>query len=351
MLIFLIILLCIIISSARFQKPKTFNGDYMAPAHTDIIKGIFIFLVFLSHSAQYINLYGTLDSTYLDFRIHLGQLVVVMFFFYSGYGMMESMEKKGPSYITGLFKNRFLPTLLNYDIAVVIFLIVNHFIKYHAKTYELLLSFTAYTSVKNSNWYMFDIFVAYLLFIVSFIFFRNKGKMFRQVLGTTIFTILVFVFVLVQRHVNRPPYCYNTVLMMALGCWYSVLKERIEKLIKRNDAVYMILVFCAILGYCFTYSLHSTSIIVFTARSCFFAAIIILGTLKIKLDSNFLGFLGKHLFPIYILQRIPMNILEYFYVNEDEKYLFVIISFIATLALIAPFERLCAICKKHIIPS
>jgi len=57
-------------------------------------------LIFLSHAEQYFKLDSAYDTAYAAVSEHMGQLVVVMFFFYSGYGMMESVKKKGSSYVS-----------------------------------------------------------------------------------------------------------------------------------------------------------------------------------------------------------------------------------------------------------
>ena len=43
----------------------------------------------------------------------MGQLVVVMFLFYSGYGIGESYKKKGVNYVQQMPVHRILTTLLN----------------------------------------------------------------------------------------------------------------------------------------------------------------------------------------------------------------------------------------------
>lgn len=94
MLFFIITLMMIIFTGISAKGKNEFFSDYCAPRRTTAINGIFTILVFLSHSAQYINLSGTLDNPYISMKKYIGQLVVVTFLFFSGFGMMESINKR-----------------------------------------------------------------------------------------------------------------------------------------------------------------------------------------------------------------------------------------------------------------
>ena len=106
MLVYIFILIAIICSGLTAAKKNEFFKDYCSPKNTATINGIFSVLIFLSHSVQYVKLDGVLDAPYFDLRSFLGQLVVVTYLFYSGYGIMESARKKGTAYIKAMPKNR-----------------------------------------------------------------------------------------------------------------------------------------------------------------------------------------------------------------------------------------------------
>ena len=75
-----------------------FFTDYITKEQCNNIKGIFILLVFISHSLQYIDKAGYVNDNILDVIFTkcssvMGQLIVVMFLFYSGFGIMESVKR------------------------------------------------------------------------------------------------------------------------------------------------------------------------------------------------------------------------------------------------------------------
>ena len=75
---------------------NNFFKDYMALENTSPIKGIFVWLIIMSHYRGY---YKT-TQIYICRKIlsYFGQKMVSLFLFYSGYGIIESIKKKGINY-------------------------------------------------------------------------------------------------------------------------------------------------------------------------------------------------------------------------------------------------------------
>ena len=86
MVIYLILLALLCLTSVKISLGNGFN-DYMSPRETGAIKGVFVIIVLLSHIRQYVHLEASpFNTPYSEFMAYLGQLMVVMFLFYSGYG-------------------------------------------------------------------------------------------------------------------------------------------------------------------------------------------------------------------------------------------------------------------------
>ena len=154
-----------------------FKLDFLSIPQCNVVKGFFIILVFISHINQYILKAGYSVSSFGDilyFKITggIGQLMVVMFLFFSGYGIMESYKKKGAYYVTSMPKKRILTTLLNFDVAVLFYIALNVLLGKSMTVSQVFLSFIAWDSVGNSNWYIFVILVCYTLsyLILDFMF-------------------------------------------------------------------------------------------------------------------------------------------------------------------------------------
>lgn len=78
----------------------------------------------LGYSAYQYHVNGFGDVAVDWFIYRFSQLVVVMFLFYSGYGVGESFKRKGDGYVKSMPRHRILATLLNFDVAVIVFILL-----------------------------------------------------------------------------------------------------------------------------------------------------------------------------------------------------------------------------------
>jgi hypothetical protein len=141
-------------------KKNEFHIDYCSPKNTNTINAIFSILIFLSHAGTYVKLDGTLDAPYFELRSFLGQLVVVTYLFFSGFGIMESIKKKGMPYIKAMPKNRFFKLWYHFAIVILLYTLVSVGIMGRRYSFsKWILSFIGLKSIGNSNWYLFVTFV------------------------------------------------------------------------------------------------------------------------------------------------------------------------------------------------
>lgn len=139
-------------------------SDYLGREQCDSIKGLFLLFVFFRHFMGYVIQAG--GHTYV-FDEYLGQMIVTLFLFYSGFGVMESIKKKGDEYVKSMPKRRILTTLVNFDIAVLAFIALDLMLGRPITIKQTLLSFVCWESVGNSNWYIFAIICCYIAAFVS----------------------------------------------------------------------------------------------------------------------------------------------------------------------------------------
>lgn len=204
---------------------------------------------------------------------------------------------------------------------------------------DYLLCWIGWKAIGNSKWFVFDILLLYLLTyvafkIVKFVLARNekvdriKLLVFCCVLET-IFAI--FVVFLLKR--NEGSWWYDTLLSFPCGMLFSCYKEKIEDWVKKH---YILTLIVSIIGFGVSYI--ADSFVAYNICSCFFAIIIVLFTMKIKIQNNVLNWLGKASFSIYILQRLPMIILSYLNINKN-IVVFTSLSFISVIFIACMFEK------------
>lgn len=344
MIIFILILVAIICSGLTVAKKGEFFADYMSPKNTSTINAIFSVLIFISHATNYIgnqNLTGALDEPYVSLKVFLHQLVVVTYLFFSGFGIMESIKKKGTAYVKAMPVNRLFKLWYHFAIVIVLYTIVRIGImgvKYSLKDY--LLAYTGYTTIGNSNWYLFVTFALYIIVIVSFLIFKKS-----KVLATGFVCILSVLFIIFERKMGLPTQNYNTVICFPLGMIYSLAKPYIDKILMKNDLIWYTGFTASVAVFAFfsrnRYGLVELKnplldeIASFVSYEFFVCAALIMlaiGMMKINIKSSVLDWFGEHIFSFFILQRIPMLLLRHFGYAYN-SYVFVILSFFGTIVM------------------
>ena len=98
--LYITLLILFLIDTKPTFYMKTINPNYLSPDTCTSIKGFCVILVFLSHGGKYLTNVGEgyINNMYYTIAGWLSQLIVVMFFFYSGYGMMEQLKRRGDIY-------------------------------------------------------------------------------------------------------------------------------------------------------------------------------------------------------------------------------------------------------------
>ena len=99
MAVFLFFTLLIVFVGMKPARNGELHSTYISRNQSTAINGLFTILVFWSHVSTYIKLDSAYDKPYSSFKSFMLQMVVVPFLFYSGYGIMESIKKKGMSYV------------------------------------------------------------------------------------------------------------------------------------------------------------------------------------------------------------------------------------------------------------
>ena len=302
--LFLFLLFCFVLFHSKWE----WNEDYLGIDNCYDIKGVFILMVLFSHATQYIEKSGYNYTSFGDFIIPLyksfmGQLIVAMFLFYSGYGVSISISKKGIRYINQIPRNRVLVVLLNFMVAVAFFVIVNVLFSIKMEWNQILMSLIGWDSVGNSNWYIFVILLCYIITYVSFkvcsTFFRKDAYWVCVFIGC--FVTMVFLSYL------KPSYWYNTILCYPAGVFYFVFKRYIESFFKMKGLlVFLFLSLGVILLPELKYTIHG---LVDNIRAICFAFLIVILSMHIKIGCYSLRWCGKNLFPLYIYQRLPMIII------------------------------------------
>ena len=324
---FLLPLAALCLWGVRFSG-KGFHADYIAPASSTAVNGVFTVLVLMHHiqsSGAYAGA-GIWDDLLIRY-IHLSQLIVVPFLFFSGYGVAESLKNK-PGYLLSMPKNRIAKTWLHLTLSLVPYFLLNLILGEKMGVAQVLLSTVGWDSLGNSNWFMFVILALYVLTFLSYLLAKQK-----KIPSAVLLSVLTCLLTAALIAAGKESYWWNTAVFFPLGVWYSYLKDKIEAILQKSNktywcflALFAVLFVGAHLLFCKT-----QKIFFFMADGCFMMAFLLTGLMKFKIGNHVLLWLGKNLFGVYILQRLPMRLFEHFSISLN-PYLYTVL--VAACALL-----------------
>ena len=288
-----------------------FNGIdkmYLSKENTQAIKGIFIIIVFLSHIKGYAEFSSPGDMFVKEILAYLGQLMVAYFLFVSGYGVLEAIKKKGREYVLNMPKDLLIGK------------------RYSGQT--IILAFTGWTSIGNSNWYMFAIFTLYIITFISFLVFERSIGM--SIVATS---ILAFIYIYIMSGV-KDNWWSDTYLCYIGGMWFSYYKNKIDYVFEKvRTGGWGLAVFLCTVGYIFISDYRNTRIMSHNIVAVWFCVVIVLFSMKVSFKSRILRWCGENLFWLYILQRLPMIFLQHCGINTINSYLYLGLCLIGTVVL------------------
>ena len=311
-MIFLYIVIVLLSLKGIGWRREEDGGQCLSIQQCNAIKGISILLVFIGHACGYIVNHGYSfhligDNLFLAINRVVGQFCVVMFLFYSGYGTELSIQNKGDDYVKRIPWRRCLTTLLNFDVAVIVFFVISLLLGKDVKLSQFFISLTAWDSIGNSNWYIFDIIACYFISFVAATITSSHRKGFFVMLVLTMMLIGVLYF-----FKTKETWWYDTILAYPAGAFVALNKDRFMKSVTKNYKS-ALLGTMVLLGAVVSLAIFVLNgrfhVMTYNLASVLFAFLVLLITMRIKVQNAVLIWLGTNLFPLYIYQRAPMMVM------------------------------------------
>lgn len=310
MFLYLILLVVLCLWGLKFSG---FREEYISKDQTDSLKGIFVIMIVFSHLRSFMPLISTWDRMYSAVFTLLGQMPVVLFFFYSGYGIMESVKRK-PGYIDGFFKKRILKLLLDYNIVMVLYAIYHTCTGTFFSAERYLLSWCGWESLETvnteGNWFLFVILQLYLITFIAFQLFKknmvkdNNNFLWLVLCFTTVMSVVLMGLLYAS---GRDEYWYNTLFVYSFGMLYSILRDPIERAMRKTGCYILALgVVCA--GVALILFLGLKDVASYSVMGCLFASFAVLVSMHVRIQNSVLIWFGKLSFSVYILQKVSMRL-------------------------------------------
>ncbi len=241
---------------------------------TTCINGIFVLFVFLSHFGQYETM------PWNNLLLAIGQLMVAPFLFYSGYGIMEQIQRRGMVYIDDMPRKRMLKFYIHFCMALCVYLILSFLLEKEYSFVRIVFSFAALSSIGNSNWYVFAILAMYSIVYISF---KQCKK--HSMTSCVVFTIL---YIILMDVIKDQAWWYNIILCFPAGMILSKYKDRVCSIIQKP-----VFFFCMIILAFSLYCLH-LPIFAYEIISIVFCFLIVDVCAYKEIKNSLFHFLGQY---------------------------------------------------------
>lgn len=273
----------VVISSRGKNQLHDFDNRATLP-----VRGIAAIMIVFYHVSLNVP-----ESQFLNLFNGTGPLMVSIFFFMSGYGLMLSYINKGEHYLHGFLGHRFARLLPPFLIAAIGYEIYKSTFPNHS-TLDSLMSIAHGGTVLPDSWFIITIIVYYLLFYVVARLLRNSV---RIVIGLWMTS---FAYIALLYYLGWGSYWYNTVCVFNFGTTYVLLENKIKNYLNAHHALLpCAAVSTAVLIVMFSLTSYIKPIFYLMPLIVIFA-IYAMGTCQ----SRALAFLGTISYEIYIMQCI-----------------------------------------------
>lgn len=342
--IIILAFLLLIVFSVKFAKPSHQHEDYLGIESTTGLRGILAITIVLHHMSEKI------DSGYVfPYFQHLGYLVVAVFFFLSGYGLLVSYKKKGKNYLKGFLKKRVLYLLIVYLIVSALYIVFDIIIGKEMSVKRVLTGiFFSSDPIAVNSWYILVQLILYLFFWAVFSLGKPSTK--TKIL---IMTVLVALLAVIYRLADYYSYWYMSTFAFVFGLLWAEEKERIDLVLQKH---YLLCVFASALLFSlfsicplaferFGYEIEAIRIVCRMFSSVAFCALVIIALRFVKPKGKVLRFLGERSLEIYLMHAMVYISLR------NKKYLWLKNEFlwvVLTLALSIALAWVCNLLNKKI---
>lgn len=229
--IFLIPLLYIFFHRVTVGKSYgEWHEDALEVRHSKSILGFFAVFIVLHHLTQQI---GAVNAGALGFLENFGVCFVGMYFFYSGYGLMQSYYDK-PGYLKGFFKKRLPSVLIPFYLCTIVFVLNGLILEGEEFSITTLLQLSGFLLINDHAWYIVEIVLLYILFYLFFRFIK-KEKIALLLMGIS--NVLLIAVSLLAGHGDywfQGEWWYNSTMLFFLGMLFAKYRSGIISYVRKH---------------------------------------------------------------------------------------------------------------------
>lgn len=315
-----IICIVFILISIHFCRPKTFHEAYFSKEQSTCVRGLLSVMVIFHHISQGMDL--TIHH-YPFFKMS-GFLIVALFFFYSGYGLLFSLLHK-KDYMKTFIQKR-IPSIYIPFVSINFIYIVCQMFLYGTK-YSIISFIKGVLGIQLVSgifWYMWVLLLFYLVFYILFSSFSLK----KAIWYLTFFVGAFIVTLATTKGIDN--YWYISTPAFIAGIWFAHKEKEIVRFIQKNYVLTFVTLFIAVM-ICIMYILgikipFGNTIIWYLVNlgiTVLLSFLLVTILLKCRLQSSLLSFLGNISLEIYLLHILWIDFFRNIGVADKSPLLYI----------------------------
>ena len=318
----------VIDKSIKHSSKILWQENVLSLDNSKTVLGYFAILIVLHHTAQSV---GSGNSSIFVLLENFGFCLVAGYFFFSGYGLIKSINQK-ENYMKGFFAKRLPKILVPFYICNFIYIMAGalngkisfdlskaHIDNASVLGYvDLIRAAIGIDLLNGSMWYIVEIVFLYIAFYIAYKLFKKETGI---IISMTVFIIGLTLFSLYHGHGPawfQGEWWYNSTLIFVVGMIFAYKEELLLGLIKKFYNMYMVItavlfvVFCRVThnmlihhGYWTDKNSDKYMTLFSQLFQCLFFMLLIIGILhKARFSNKALSYIGKVSLEIYLVHNV-----------------------------------------------
>ena len=286
-------LLAVCLWGVRFCREGYF-ADYLSVNNTRAVRGILALLVMLHHIYQELGPEAGMLHLLLS---NMGVPCVILFLFFSGYGLQKSFETK-PGYGKTLLKRRIPAILVPFLVLIPLYWLVYWVIGTPWSAAQVLKSLVSGSPIVRYGWYTQCQILLYLVFALCAPVFAPRS----MPVGVLILTLGLALGLML---LGYGPYWYYSIPAFPAGLFWAAWEDRLLPRMDRKYWLWLVLSFLSF-GACFAGALKTFHTVLYWGTAFTLPLVMVLVLRKGAFRNPVLDFLGGISFEIYSIHGLFM---------------------------------------------
>ena len=298
MIFWLIAVFLIFLYRARFQNLPEVDGCF-SRERSQAVNGFFALFILLTHARMFMNSigYSWLCEPGSRYAMHVllgvGQLCVVPFLFFSGYGIAER-SKGNVRYVEKLPKRRILSFYLNSLPVALLWVVIGVFMPAIDYPKDAICQLIFWRGIDfGPCWYNFCIIAMYFFAYIGF-----KARDCKYIWRSEAMIWILSIIYVGAMSYFRPeePWWFNTALAFPLGVSFSCHRLIVFKLLTRKYFAFLFIAVSVLM----LMNGKQMSGWIYNFYSMVFALLLVLVMMRVRFGNYLLSWIGSRVFPIYM---------------------------------------------------